>query len=172
MEGATALRPSLEATFQTIKNAAAAGATGDQIAADFQFHRLIVEACGNRMLVRIFDEIALDLKLVIGLVGEVSADWRAIADSHLPVIEAIASGDPNVAIRAIKDHLHLSWDATLTKVRRSADAPIRPTTMRARAPESGLHALADGKPIAKSRNQPVAERAMVPGTPHRTRRGP
>lgn len=105
-----------------IKEACARGDVPAQVLADFAFHRLVVEATGNQMLVRIFNEIALDLRLVIGLLGEASADWEIMAQSHDPVVAAIRSRDPERAAAAMDAHIHLAWDQALARLRRSTAA--------------------------------------------------
>ena len=40
-----------------------------QVEEDYRFHRLICEIAGNRRLLRLFDDLASELRMVIGLIG-------------------------------------------------------------------------------------------------------
>lgn len=100
------------------------GETEAMVEADFNLHRCIVVAAGNRKLLKLFDSAAQDLKLVLRLMGEAAADWSGLANSHQPVIDAILAGRPEDAAQAMEAHIRLSWEDTMLQLRNSSDAPI------------------------------------------------
>lgn len=96
-----------------------------QTAADFAFHHAIVSASGNARLLRIYDDAAAELRLILSLVGAVD-NPEDIARSHLPVIEAIASGDPLIAAKQMEEHIRLFWDEVLHKISTAQEITLVP----------------------------------------------
>src|SRR3546814_19706406 len=45
-----------------------------QVEEDYRFHRLICEISGNRRLLKLFDDLAYEMRLVIGLIGRLYDD--------------------------------------------------------------------------------------------------
>ena len=79
------------------------------VAADAAFHRAVVEASGNPLLLRLHDAIAAVLAQSIGDTAEVPEDPRVEA-AHRALLEAIRSGDaeraaaaPYALIESVKD---------------------------------------------------------------------
>jgi DNA-binding GntR family transcriptional regulator len=97
-----------------------------QVAADFQFHRLIMESSGNRRLLASFDQIATELRIAMRLMGLATEDWKMLVGSHAELIDALATRDPDMAEAAIRRHIHLGWDETLEKLRVEMDMPLTP----------------------------------------------
>ena len=50
-----------------------------QVEEDYRFHRLICEIAANRRLLRLFDDLASELRMVIGLIGRLYDDPHEIA---------------------------------------------------------------------------------------------
>ncbi|MFX8668689.1 FCD domain-containing protein, partial [Acinetobacter baumannii] len=67
--------------------------TAAQVEEDYRLHRLICEMSGNRRLLRLFDDLSSELRIVIGLIGRLYDDPQRIADTHKPLLDAIESGD-------------------------------------------------------------------------------
>ncbi len=55
-----------------------------QVEEDYRFHRLIFEIADNRRLLRLFDDLAAELRMVIGLIGRLYDDPHEIARTHEP----------------------------------------------------------------------------------------
>jgi DNA-binding GntR family transcriptional regulator len=94
----------LEAALGDMRDAAAARDVHAFIAHDVAFHRQIVEASGNRTLVELWNSLHVDLRTTITLIKRVS-DLGEVAESHLTVLEAVASGDPERAARVLREHI-------------------------------------------------------------------
>ncbi|WP_323042769.1 GntR family transcriptional regulator [Gemmobacter sp.] len=95
----------LEAQVDLLKKLGAEGRMQEQVAEDYAFHRMMCEIGGNTRILRLFDQIATELRSGIALVGRVYDDPVEIARQHDPLIEALRSRDV-VRIRdELRDHL-------------------------------------------------------------------
>lgn len=129
----------IEALEQALDRIGQAIVTGDeeqQVEADLDFHHAIVGATSNRRLIRIYSESNTELRLILRLVGEAEQDWRRIADSHLPVIEAIRSGTPLDAANQIEAHIRLFWDDVLRQIHETSTIPLGSSSPRGRPREA------------------------------------
>lgn len=81
---------------------------------DRLFHLRIAEASENSPLLRVvtelFDERNNPLFERLGTHFENEANWRAAVAEHRRVVDAIATGDPQAARSAMRDHLQHSHD--------------------------------------------------------------
>lgn len=80
-----------------------------QVEEDYRFHRLICEISGNRRLLRLFDDLASELRMVIGLIGRLYDDPHEIARTHEPVLAAIEQGYPERIVAHIDHHIGHAW---------------------------------------------------------------
>ncbi|WP_371403710.1 FCD domain-containing protein [Kribbella sp. NBC_00662] len=69
------------------------------VAVDADFHRGVVAASGNPLLLRLYDAIAEVLTESIHQTATIPEDHR-ILDAHVVVLEAIRAGDPEAASQA------------------------------------------------------------------------
>lgn len=112
-EGAQALRRQL-----AVLDAAAQGHDpAAQVEEDYRLHRLICEMSGNRRLLRLFDDLSSELRIVIGLIGRLYDDPQRIADTHRPLLDAIESGDDARIAAAVEFHLGDAWRGVAGLVR-------------------------------------------------------
>ena len=93
-----------------------------QVEEDYRFHRLICEVAGNRRLLRLFDDLASELRMVIGLIGRVYDDPHEIARTHEPVLAAIEEGHPERIVAHIDYHIGHAWREVSRLVREIAPA--------------------------------------------------
>jgi DNA-binding GntR family transcriptional regulator len=80
-----------------------------QVEEDYRFHRLICEIAGNNRMLRLFDDLASELRMVIGLIGRVYDDPHEIARTHEPVLAAIEAGDPERIVAHVDHHIGYAW---------------------------------------------------------------
>jgi DNA-binding GntR family transcriptional regulator len=80
-----------------------------QVEEDYRFHRLICEIAGNQRMLRLFDDLASELRMVIGLIGRVYDDPHEIARSHEPVLAAIEAGHPERIVAHVNHHIGHAW---------------------------------------------------------------
>ncbi len=94
----------LAAEVEAMRAAAAAGDDHSQVEHDVEFHRLIVEASGNRTLLEVWTSLRLEARTLITLLTT-DLDRAELAESHQAILEALRGGDPAVAGRAVRDHV-------------------------------------------------------------------
>jgi DNA-binding GntR family transcriptional regulator len=80
-----------------------------QVEEDYRFHRLICEIAANRRLLRLFDDLASEMRMVIGLIGRLYDDPHEIARTHEPVLAAIEQGHPERIVAHIDHHIGHAW---------------------------------------------------------------
>jgi DNA-binding GntR family transcriptional regulator len=93
----------LEAELDAMLAAAEANDLNDHAIHDVRFHRLIVEASGNRTLQELWDSLRVHARTAITPMGV--DDMQAVAESHRPVLEAIRSGRPAEAGKVLRRHI-------------------------------------------------------------------
>jgi DNA-binding GntR family transcriptional regulator len=114
-----ALRQQIDVLYQT----ANLDDQARQVEEDYRFHRLICEIAGNKRLLRLFDDLASELRMVIGLIGRLYDDPHEIARTHEPVLAAIEAGHPERIVAHIDHHIGYAWRQVAKLVRE-----IPPTT--------------------------------------------
>ena len=67
------------------------------------FHRAIMEAAGNRLLLNIWQSLQIETRTTITMLVE-GLDLMEIARSHQPIVDAIAGGDAEEAARVAREH--------------------------------------------------------------------
>ena len=80
------------------------------VTADMQFHRLICEGSGNQRFLQVFDQISNETKLGLLVIGRLYGDPHRMAETHEPIINAIAEGDAEGAAGAIAYHIGVAKD--------------------------------------------------------------
>jgi DNA-binding GntR family transcriptional regulator len=80
-----------------------------QVEEDYRFHRLICELAGNRRVLRLFDDLASELRAVIALIGRLYDDPHEIARTHEPILEAIEAGHPERIVAHLDHHIGVAW---------------------------------------------------------------
>ena len=113
-----ALRRQLDVLYQT----ADLDDPARQVEEDYRFHRLICEVAGNRRLLRLFDDLASELRMIIGLIGRLYDDPHEIARTHEPVLAAIEQGYPERIVAHIDHHIGHAWREVAKLVREIPDA--------------------------------------------------
>ncbi len=94
----------LEAELAAMRRAARQGDVHAFIAHDVAFHRIIVEASGNRTLQELWRSLHVELRTTITLIKH-AAELAEAAESHLPVLEAIDAGDAERAAAILRGHI-------------------------------------------------------------------
>ena len=83
--------------------AARAGDTEALVAHSVAFHRTIVAAAGNDLLLKLWDSLHPEIHTRITL-SEPGLDYMAAAESHQPIVDAIRAGDIELVCRLSRDH--------------------------------------------------------------------
>jgi DNA-binding GntR family transcriptional regulator len=67
------------------------------------FHRLIVEASDNRLLLTMWGSLGITDHTAMTMVA-LDLDMATVAESHQPIVDAIAAGDVELACRVSREH--------------------------------------------------------------------
>jgi DNA-binding GntR family transcriptional regulator len=71
---------------------------------DVRFHRAILRASQNDVLLRVWDALAVDLRMR-ATIGKVTQNLLAVVDSHQPIIEALDRGQGREAGLLLRNHV-------------------------------------------------------------------
>ena len=71
---------------------------------DINFHRGILRAAQNDSLVRVWDTLAVDLR-IRAVMGKVSGDIREVVESHQPIVDALGKGQGREAGALLRNHV-------------------------------------------------------------------
>ena len=74
--------------------------------ANREFHRRIVAAAGNTVLLRIWDSLMLETRTRVAL-SHLTLNLPVVADTHVPIIEALERGDGPTAGSLLREHAEL-----------------------------------------------------------------
>jgi DNA-binding GntR family transcriptional regulator len=93
----------LRATVAELETAAHEGDFDAYARHNMTFHRQIVEAGGNEVLLRIWDSLMLEARTRISL-GNRPVDLTGVAATHRPIVDALEQGDGDLAGRLLREH--------------------------------------------------------------------
>jgi DNA-binding GntR family transcriptional regulator len=93
----------IAAQLDAMRKDADAGSLEQLIIHDVQFHRLIVQAAGNTLLEELWESLRVHTRTTITLLG--IEDLHSVAESHQPVLDALAAGDAARAGRTLRRHI-------------------------------------------------------------------
>jgi DNA-binding GntR family transcriptional regulator len=96
----------LEREFGAMRTAADRGDLNDLAAHDATFHRLIVEAAGNQVLLDTWRTLRVEARVVVTVL-KTDIDLHELAELHRPLLEALKEGAPDKAGRALRQHFEL-----------------------------------------------------------------
>jgi DNA-binding GntR family transcriptional regulator len=94
----------LEAEIDAMHAAADAHDLHAQVEHDVAFHRLIVEASGNSILLETWLSLGIGPRTIVTAL-RTGLDGHEIAERHRPVLEALRARDPEAAGAAIRRHV-------------------------------------------------------------------
>jgi len=95
---------SLAAEVEAMRAAAVEGDLHRQVEHDVRFHRLIVEASGNRTLLEVWTSLGIEARTIMTLL-KTGLDPAELAEMHQPILDALRSGDPDLAGRTVRAHV-------------------------------------------------------------------
>jgi sigma-B regulation protein RsbU (phosphoserine phosphatase) len=71
---------------------------------DIAFHRNILQASRNEVLLRVWDSLAVDLR-IRGVIGVISRDFPDLVESHRPILDALEKGLGREAGLLLRNHI-------------------------------------------------------------------
>jgi DNA-binding GntR family transcriptional regulator len=96
----------LEREFEAMREAADRDDLQDLAAHDATFHRLIVEAAGNKVLLDTWRTLRVEARVVVTAL-KTDIDLHELAELHRPLLEALKEGSPEKAGGALRQHFEL-----------------------------------------------------------------
>jgi DNA-binding GntR family transcriptional regulator len=78
--------------------------------ADTAFHRELCGLAGNQVLCTVWESIALQMTIIIGL-STLGKSMHGIVDEHRSLLDVFARGDAAALDRAIEEHVRVQTDA-------------------------------------------------------------
>ncbi len=93
----------LQAEVDGMADAAARGDVAGVVEHSEGFHRLIVEASGNALLETMWSSLGITDHTAMTMVT-LELDMATVAESHQPIVDAIAAGDVELACRVSREH--------------------------------------------------------------------
>jgi DNA-binding GntR family transcriptional regulator len=96
----------LEREFEAMREAAHRDDLQDLAAHDATFHRLIVEAAGNKVLLDTWRTLRVEARVVVTAL-KTDIDLHELAELHRPLLEALKEGAPRKAGEALRQHFEL-----------------------------------------------------------------
>jgi DNA-binding GntR family transcriptional regulator len=91
-----------EGELEAMRRAADAGDVHEFMPHDVQFHRLLVEASGNRTLNELWTSLHVEARTMITFIRY--GDLHYIAESHVPILEGLRARDPERTAAALREH--------------------------------------------------------------------
>jgi len=76
---------------------------------DVAFHRSILQASGNEVIVRAWDSLAVDLR-IRGAIGKVAGGLPEVVESHQPIVDALEKGRGREAGLLLRNHVETLLD--------------------------------------------------------------
>jgi DNA-binding GntR family transcriptional regulator len=97
----------LEAELDAMRRSAADGNADEHYRHSFAFHALIAEASGNRYLRWLWDSLSFQTRIqyYANSRQQPPSDLRRNAEHHVPILDALASGDAEAAERLMYEHV-------------------------------------------------------------------
>jgi DNA-binding GntR family transcriptional regulator len=94
----------LDAEIDAMRRAARDGDLRAFVRHDVAFHRAFVEASANLTLVGVWESLHVDLRTRFTLIQRLG-DLAEVAESHVPIMEALDTGDAERAGRVVREHI-------------------------------------------------------------------
>jgi DNA-binding GntR family transcriptional regulator len=117
----------LDALAVLIAEMRAAGTDGDMMAlaeSDLAFHQRLLQWSDHRALLRVWLPLHTQVeRFVVMTHPHYFPDLVAIADTHLPILDALRAGDSDRAARQIEEHIMLIWTRFERSKPRRSDTP-------------------------------------------------
>jgi DNA-binding GntR family transcriptional regulator len=93
----------LEQEFEEMRLAAEKGDVSAQFTHDAAFHRLIVEAAGNRILLEMWDSLGIHARTAITFM-KAGLTSTEVLDLHRSILDALRAGDAERAVISLREH--------------------------------------------------------------------
>jgi DNA-binding GntR family transcriptional regulator len=76
---------------------------------DARFHELVVEAAGNSVLLDAWSGLRIEAFTLVSVITS-HLDLVAIANTHLPILDALRQGDGDMTGKVMREHINTFGD--------------------------------------------------------------
>lgn len=94
----------LKKALEAMRRAVAVGDLDTYVEHDVEFHRIILSASQNEVLLRVWNTLMFDLR-IRAAVGRVSKDLQEVVESHQPIVDALEKGRGREAGVLLRNHV-------------------------------------------------------------------
>ena len=94
----------LEKELEAMRAAVARGDLDAYVEHDVKFHKSILKASANEVLLRVWETLLFDLR-IRAAIGKVSKDLSEVVESHQPIVDALAKGRGREAGLLLRNHV-------------------------------------------------------------------
>lgn len=112
----------LDAILDQMRRAASQELPHEVAELEFRFHETLCELSGNGYLTTVFRSLAAQIRMALALDDAQYADLGEIATEHVPVLDAIRSGDERRAGAALQAHVLATVGPVLARLGGRPDA--------------------------------------------------
>lgn len=97
----------LEGVLANMRKAVEAGDAREVAARDVDFHRIIINASENQVLIDTWNSLMIEARTFVTARNLLNLPdkFQSIPDAHRPIIDALKTGDPNVCGRVMREHV-------------------------------------------------------------------
>ena len=71
------------------------------------FHRMFIDKCGNAQLREFYDQVTKPMSRYQRWTLQLRGDMRSSLDEHSRVVDAVRSGNAELAAKLMTDHIHV-----------------------------------------------------------------
>lgn len=112
----------LEAILEDMRRAASRRRPEEVAGLEFRLHETLCELSGNAYLTVVFRSLAAQIRVALALDDAQYTDLHDIVAEHVPVLEAIRSGDERRAAAVLQQHILATVGPVLARLGGSPDA--------------------------------------------------
>jgi DNA-binding FadR family transcriptional regulator len=95
----------LETEIENMRQAIDRNSDADRIDADYRFHGIIIEACGNRLFDELYKILRAFLYEEIRLTRTAADGFASVPEAHQKLVTIIKSGDISAALITLRSHI-------------------------------------------------------------------
>jgi DNA-binding GntR family transcriptional regulator len=92
---------------------------------DLEFHQRLVYIADHSRLLDVWQRMYTQLRLFLAMKDQLYDNPRDVADTHIPLLEALRSGDIETAHQVINSHIINAGDLLLSSIDEPIDTPQR-----------------------------------------------
>jgi len=111
--------PLIEAMEEALQAQRDVSHSGDILAvveSDMLFHATLSSFCGNQLLLDHLNALQMETRRFIVAVQQHAHDYETFVEYHLPIVEAVKSGNPEAAERTVRKHVTASGERLLVAI--------------------------------------------------------